>query len=67
MSLRNQSKVGCFSELCFLQYSVAQMLVGLQNQFENHFCFYTWDCSTCINNNNDDNSRFIIIRLNFVL
>ena len=29
---RVQSTVGCFPELCFLQFSVAQMLVGLRKQ-----------------------------------
>ena len=28
-----QSTVGCFSELCFLQFFVAQVLVGLRKQF----------------------------------
>ena len=28
-----QLTVGCFPELCFLQFSVAQVLVGLVKQF----------------------------------
>ena len=34
-----QSTVGCFPELCLLQFSVAQVLVGLQTQFINNFVF----------------------------
>ena len=34
-----QSTVGCFPELCFLQFSVVQVLVGLWNQFINNFVF----------------------------
>ena len=32
MGLKVQSTVGCFSEFCFLQFSVAQVLVGLWKQ-----------------------------------
>ena len=39
MESRVQSTVGCFSELCFLQFSVAQVLVGLQNQFINNYVY----------------------------
>ena len=31
--------VGCFPELCFLQFSVAPVLVGLRKQFINNFVF----------------------------
>ena len=42
MDLRVQSTVGCFPELCFLQFSVAQVLVVLRKQFINNFVFPTW-------------------------
>ena len=34
-----QPTVGCFPGLCFLQFSVAQVLVGLRKQFINNFVF----------------------------
>ena len=37
MGLRLQSTVGCFSELCFLQFSVAQVLAGLRKQLIKNF------------------------------
>ena len=36
---RLQSTVDCFPELCFLQFSVAQVLVGLRKQFIINFIF----------------------------
>ena len=33
MGLRVQSTVGCFLVLCFLQFSVVQVIVGLRKQF----------------------------------
>ena len=46
MGISLQSTVGCFPELCFLQFSVLysfiQVLVGLRNQFKNNFVFSTW-------------------------
>ena len=39
MGSREQSTVGCLPELCFLQFSVAQVLVGLRKQFINNFFF----------------------------
>ena len=43
----------CFLELCFIQFSVAQWLVGLQNQFTNNFVFSTWAFFPDFNNNNN--------------
>ena len=37
MGSRVQSAVGCFPELCFLPFPVAQVLVGLNKQFINNF------------------------------
>ena len=37
-----QLTVRCFPELCFLLFSVAQVLVGLRKQFINNFVFHTW-------------------------
>ena len=42
--------VGCFPELFFLQFSVAQVLVGLRKQFINNFVFPAWDCAAGFNN-----------------
>ena len=39
MGLSVQSTVGCFNELCFLQFSGAQVLVALREQFINNFIF----------------------------
>ena len=44
MGSRVQSTVGCFLPSCFLQISVAQVLVGLQNLFINNFVFLTSGC-----------------------
>ena len=44
MDSRVQSTVGCFPELCFLQFSLAQVLVGLRKQFINNFVSPTWAC-----------------------
>ena len=41
MGSRVQSTVGYFPELCFLQFSVAQELVGLRKQFVINFVFPT--------------------------
>ena len=35
------STTGCFPELCFLQFSVTQVLVGLRKQLINNFVFPT--------------------------
>ena len=55
MGSRVQSTVGCFPELYFLQFSVAQVLVGLRKQFINNFVFPTWACVGGFNNNNNNN------------
>ena len=39
MGSRVQSTVRCFPELCFLQFSLAQMLVRLRKQYINNFVF----------------------------
>ena len=56
MGLREQSTVGCFPELVF-QFSVAQVLVGLQKQFINNFVLPTWTCAAGFNNNNNNNNN----------
>ena len=52
MGSRVQSTVGCFPELCFLQFSVVQVLVGLRKQFINNFVFPTLVYAAGFNNNN---------------
>ena len=39
MGSKVQSAVGCFPELCFLQFSVAQVTVRYRKQFTNIFAF----------------------------
>ena len=56
MGLREQSTVGCFPESCFLQFSVAQVLVGLRKQLINNM-FSPW---FCVINNNNNNKKEII-------
>ena len=51
MGWRVQSTVGCFPELCCLQFFVAQVLVGLRKQLLNNFIFPTWACAAGFNNN----------------
>ena len=53
MDSRVQSTVGCFPELCFLQFSKAQVLVGLQKQLINNFVFFIWAFAAGFNNNNN--------------
>ena len=48
------STIGCFPELCFLQFSVAQVLVGMRKHFINDFVFSTWTCAAVFNNNNNN-------------
>ena len=52
MGSRVQSTVFCFPELCFLQFSVAQ--VGLRKQLINNFIFPAWAAD--FNNHNNNNS-----------
>ena len=54
MGSRVQSSVGCFLELCFLQYFVAYVLVGLRKQFMNNFVLPTWACTAGFNNNTNN-------------
>ena len=42
MGSRVQTTVGCFPELCFLQFSVAQVLVGLRKELINNVVFNFW-------------------------
>ena len=42
MGSRVQSIVGFFPELCFLQFSISQVLVWLQKQLISNFVFPTW-------------------------
>ena len=51
MGSRVQSTFGCYPELCFLQFSVAKVLVALRKQFTN-FVFPTWACACVLINNN---------------
>ena len=53
MGSRVQSTIGCFPELCFLQFSIAQVLVMLKKQFINNFVLPTWACAAGFNNNNN--------------
>ena len=58
MGSRVQSTVGCFlPELCFLQFSVAQVLVGLRKQFINNFIYPTCASAAGFNNNNTVSGR----------
>ena len=54
MGSRVQSIIGCFPDLCFLQFFVALVLVGLRKQFINNFVFRTWSCADGFNNNNNN-------------
>ena len=57
MGSRVQSTIGCFPELCFLQFSVAQVLVWLRKQLINNFVSPTWACAAGFNNNYNKNNR----------
>ena len=46
-----QSAVDCFTEFCFLQFSVALVLVGLRKRLKNKFVFSTVACAAGYNNN----------------
>ena len=49
-----QSTVGCFPELCFLQFSVGLWVV---KTIYKQLCFPTWVCAAGFNNNNNNNTR----------
>ena len=49
--LMEQSTVGCFPELCFLSFSVAQVFLGLGKQFINNSVFFYLACDAGFNNN----------------
>ena len=51
MGSRLQSTIGCFPELCFLQFSVGQGHVWLRMQFINNFVFHIWACAAGFNRN----------------
>ena len=61
MGSRVQSTVGCFRESCFLQFSVAQVLVWLRKQFMNNFVFPARVCAAGFNNNNNNNRMNLYI------
>ena len=52
MGSRVPATVCCFPELCFLQFSDEQVLVGLRKQFINNFVFPSWACAAPLFNNN---------------
>ena len=56
MGYRMQSNIGCYPELCFLQFSVAQTLVGLRKHLKTIF-FPTVACPAGFNNNNNNNNN----------
>ena len=49
------SRIRCFPELCFIQFPMAQVQVGLQKQFINDFAFPTSACAVGFNNINNNN------------
>ena len=51
MGLMKQSIDGSFPEFVF-EFSVAQVLVGLRQQFIDNFVFPTWAYAAGINNDN---------------
>ena len=53
MGLRVQSTVGCISELCIFQFSVAQVLLGLRKPFLTNFVFPTWTSAGGFKTNNN--------------
>ena len=44
-------------ELCCLQFSVEQVLVGFGKQFINNCVFPAWACTVGLNNNNNNNHQ----------
>ena len=52
MGLLEQSTLGCFPELCFPKFSVAQVLVGLRKQLMNNDVLPTRACAAGFDNNN---------------
>ena len=56
MGSRVQLTVGCLPELYFLQFSMAQLIVGLQKKFLNNFVFPTCACAAGFNNNKNNNN-----------
>ena len=59
MVLRVQSTVCCFHMLCFYQFSVALVLVGLRKIFFSNFAFPTWVCAAGFNNHNNNKNSVI--------
>ena len=57
MGSKAQSAVCCLDEFCFLQFSIAQVLVWLRKQFINNFVFPAWASAPGYNNNNNSNNR----------
>ena len=56
---RVQSTVGCFAELCFIQFSVVQVHVGSGKQFIGNFVFLPSACAAGFNNKDNLQSYFI--------
>ena len=56
----------CFHELCFLQFSVAQVLVVLRKQIVNNFVFSTWASTAGFNNNYNIDIKLIICDFNLM-
>ena len=48
------NRIGCFSELYFLNFFVAQVLVWLQKQYVNNFIFPSLAYAAGFNNNNNN-------------
>ena len=56
MGLREQSKVGCFHELCCFQFFLARVRAcGVANAIYKQVIFPTWVCTGAFNNNNSNN------------
>ena len=62
MGLRMESTVGCFPELCLLQFSVAHSCAcGVAKAIYEQFCFPTWTLAAGFNNTNNNNIRAVSI------
>ena len=51
-----RTTVDCLRELCFLQFSVVHVLVGLRKLFINNLVFFTFAYAAGFNNNNNYNN-----------
>ena len=57
MGVSVQSTVGCFAVFIFFQFPVAQVQVGLRNQFINNFVFPIWAGTAGFNSNNNNTNN----------